>query len=178
MNFHRFAIVPLMALAFATNSHAQGETRAGVEAEGQRAVKAGQVPVGEIGKTASELKAAKAASASSTTRAEVRAETAAAKKAGTIPSGDLDQTRAATSRRPASASSSAVTREQVKAELKAAERSGDTEVGDLGKTQAEKDPARYAGAPEKAPKLKLKKVDLTRYHKRKAASAAADATSQ
>ncbi|HEY9022772.1 MAG TPA: DUF4148 domain-containing protein [Burkholderiaceae bacterium] len=96
MNFHRFAAVPLMALALTTQSHAQGETRAEVEAEGRAAMKAGQIPVGETGKSAADLKASRAASAASSgvTRDQVKAELKAAERSGDMQVGELGKTQA------------------------------------------------------------------------------------
>lgn len=100
------------------------------------------------------------------TRAQVKAETAQARQAGQIPSGDLDEKPAdIKGKSKAAESSSGLTRAEVKAAAKQAQREGDVQIGDLGKTQAEKDAARYAGAPEKAPKLHLR-------HKKDAAASA------
>ncbi len=135
-----------------------GETRTEVQKEAKDAERAGQLPTGDLDRipAGTRKKGAVAASASGPTRKSVESEAQAAERAGQLPVGDLDRVPASTVKKnPGASAPAGLSHEQVKSETKAAQQAGQLQVGEDGRTQAEKDPARYAGAPAKAPKLKL-----------------------
>jgi len=127
----------------------QPKTRAQVKAELADAIRAGDIPFGETGRTLAESNPSRypqAQQAPGLDRAQVVAELAQARRDGDVQVGDAGHTLAEIdpSAYPQAPRLPGLTRAEVKAELARAIRDGDISVGDRGESLAQQAPQRYA----------------------------------